>query len=66
MTDMMITGDMTLVLLEALMMNLNPIEILTVMSLTDAVCTVSILATVCGAPAVFTVTRVVSALALSK
>lgn len=66
MTDTTITGGMTLVSLEALMMTLNPIEIRTVTSLTGAVCTVSILATVCGAPAVFTVTRAVSALALSK
>jgi len=66
MTDMKITGDTILVLLEVLMMNLNPIEILMVMNLIDAVSTVSILAIVSVALAVFTVTGVVSALALSK
>lgn len=66
MTDMKITGDTILVLLEVLMMNLNPIEILMVMNLIDVVSTVSILVIVCVAPAVFTVTRVVSALALNK
>lgn len=66
MTGMKITGGMILVLLEVLMMNLNPIEILMVMNLIDAVSTVSILVIVSVAPAVFTVTRVVSALALNK
>lgn len=66
MTDMKITGDMILVLPEVLMMNLNPIEILMVMNLIDAVSTVNILVIVSVAPAVFTVTRVVSALALNK
>lgn len=66
MTDTKITGDTILVLLEVLMMNLNPIEILMVMNLIDAVSIVSILVIVSEAPAVFTVTRVVSALGLSK
>ena len=66
MTDMKITGGMILVLLEVLMMNLNPIEILMVMNSIDAVSTVSILVIVSVAPAVFTVTRAVSALALNK
>lgn len=66
MTVMKITGDMILVLLEVLMMNLNPTEILMVTNLIDAVSTVSIPVTVSVAPAVFTVTRAVSALALNK
>lgn len=66
MTDMKITGDTILALLEVLMMNRNLIEILTVMTSIGAVSTVSILGTVSGAPAAFTVTRAVSALALSK
>lgn len=66
MTDTKITGDTILVSLEALMRSPNPTEILTVMSLTGAVSTVSTLGIVCVAPAVFTVTRAVSALALNK
>lgn len=66
MTDTKITGDMILVLLEALMMKQSLTEILMAMNLTDAVFTVSILLTVSVAPTVFTVTGAVLALALSK
>lgn len=66
MTDTKITGDMILVLLEALMMKQSLTEILMAMNLTDAAFTVSILLIVSVAPTVFTVTGAVLVLALSK
>lgn len=66
MTDMKITGGMILVLLEVLMMKLNLTEIHMVMNLTDAASTANVLLIVSIAPAVFTVTRAVSALVLNK
>lgn len=65
-TDMKITGDMILALLEALMMKLSLTETLMVMNLTDEVFTVNILPIASVVPTVFIAIRAASVLALSK